>query len=213
MEMNITEGKNKPAVFRMNRKAMYVKSGAMERTVVRKMATPELRETLSCFGSRVCAFTLDRHGKELKRTPAGKLPATFSQHGLIDNARVFHPPFYRDRKSWSVKQRLPMGSGRYGKGKLTYRVLRTTTDGRLAAVQVTGTLAAEDFTGAQQLKIRNVVYEVSGTQTFNLKRNCWVSGSLDVKVSFDTYQDETKAASATSTMTLTLEEEKGKDKR
>lgn len=209
VETRITEGKKpKPAVVRMNRKALYINSGAMEKTVLRKMATPELRETLSWFDAPVCTFTLDANGKEIKRVPVATMPVTFHQYGFLDNSRVFHAPFRVSQKTWTADRRMPMGSGRYGKGTLTYTVLRTTTDGRLAAVQVSGSLKGKDFVGAEQIQIRNISYTVSGMQTYDLRRGCWTGGTLDLKAAFDSYFDEKKVASTESTTSLTLEEMK-----
>ena len=179
----------------------------VEKTITKvEDASAALKKMLKdSYGTPIYQFEVDENqeetkGKSVARTGANEM----IRNGQIENARLFHQPFYASKKTWKAPGKVSIGNGNYAKGELTFE--KQKAKGDLIPVKVSGKLKA---TGKQNgLDIKDGNYEITGVQNFNTKTNEFESGQHDCKVSFKLYQGAQKVAESTGTMTITLKKTK-----
>ncbi len=138
------------------------------------------------FDTPLCTMILDDDGREVARQttvdPGAKMVL---DEGVIANTRLFHGPFPAEKKTWQAPAEISMGGGRLAKGTLEYTVLDRPPADRVTppeqvAVRVTGQLAGGDDEGPAGRDL--VTYRFDGTQVYDRKQGCWISGKFDVGV-------------------------------
>lgn len=160
------------------------------------------------FDKTLAEMTLDGEGKETARTITGTGGANaLLDNGAIENARFFHPRFTAD-KSWISNRKISVGNGRFAEGELRYekvdpaQAVAETAKG-LVKVKVSGELKNAGFKQGPTA-MRNMVYAVSGSQLYDPERKAWVSGSLEIKVSWDILGPKGEKGQASGAMALAL---------
>ncbi|MBX9583540.1 MAG: hypothetical protein K2X87_24830 [Gemmataceae bacterium] len=174
-------------------------------TVKAADAPPPLKAMLAdSFGPPVCTLTVDRDGTETAREVTDRPGAKgLIDNGMVANATLFHPPLPAGGvKPWTAARSVGMGEGGEAAGELTYTPQPGGKDGEVV-VKVAGTLAKDRHEAGPKV-IRNARYKVTGTQTYSPAKGGWVSGRLDLDVSFDLEVGGKPVGSAKGTMTVTL---------
>ncbi|NLE58732.1 MAG: hypothetical protein GX616_10250 [Planctomycetes bacterium] len=174
-------------------------------------ASDELKKTpRDSFDVPLCILQVDASGKETRRTVvAGAGAKSMVDNGMIANALLFHPPFPPQRKEWQADAEFSTGNGGSAQGKLTY----TTVPGRgpRRLFKVSGKCSRESFRLPDKpLTMKDVLFVVSGEQTYDPAQRAWVSGKLAVDVSFQMITDDQTTTSAKGKMTLSCEESPGR---
>jgi hypothetical protein len=190
----------------MNREKLTTTEAAKSIEVPFDKAPDELKKILQdSFGVPVCKIQVDENGKEIRREVVASPGAKdLMDQGMIANARLFHPPFIPAQDEWSAASEISMGNGGFAKGKLTYKKAAGGKGGQ--SVKVTGTLTSEGFNlPGTRLAIKKAEYVVKGEQTFDPTQADWVSGNLDVDVSFEMTAGEKAVASAKGKMIVRLD--------
>jgi hypothetical protein len=136
------------------------------------------------FDVPLCKIQVDENGKVLKRTiVAGPGAQNLIDNGIVANCLLFHAPFLRDKNQWESDAEVSMGNGGYVKGKLNYTKAERGRGGQ--AVKVNGTLTNDRFVqAATGLTATNTKYVVNGEQTYDPAKKEWVTGKLNIDVSF-----------------------------
>lgn len=155
------------------------------------------------FTTPLAAIVLDEHGKETSRKIIAKPGAVaMVENGQVENARMFHAPFYADKKTWKSPVKMSLGNGNFASGPLTYKVKSTDSKTGNVTVEVSGKLNAKGKQGP--LDIVNAVYDVKGSQVFNPKKKDWDSAKYDIAIVFDLAQNGKTIANAKGTMKVGL---------
>ena len=155
------------------------------------------------FTTPLAAIVLDEHGKETSRKIIAKPGAVaMVENGQVENARMFHAPFYADKKTWKSPIKMSLGNGNFASGPLTYKVKSTDSKTGNVTVEVSGKLNAKGKQGP--LDIVNAVYDVKGSQVFNPKKKDWDSAKYDIAIVFDLAQNGKTIANAKGTMKVGL---------
>jgi len=145
---------------------------------------PEVQQRLSeCFDNPLYRIVVDADGLELRREKLVVGPASqlLTDNGIDANARMFHPPFYRDRDRWESTREVAMGNNSVASGPLTYEVTKRSPTG--AEVQVSGRLVVAQRPGPELTA--DVFYDVRGTQTYDTRLKEWVGGKWHLDVTME----------------------------
>lgn len=205
------DGKEAMNTFMSRAKVVNVIGGATEE-VPFKDAPDELKETLKdSFDTPLLKLGVDENGGVVKRTVlAGPGAKALQDNGVMANALLFHPPFFRDRDEWQAEVEVPMGNGGFARGKLTYKKVAGGKGGQ--AVRVTGTLGNKGFQPpGSPLTVRSAKYVVRGEQTYDPALREWSSGRLKMDVSFEMAAGEKQVGSAKGVMDMTFARAAGKE--
>ncbi len=162
-------------------------------------APPALQKILKEFDTPLAKVTLDAQGAESARELLVDKESVLLENGMVDNARLMHPPFPADQDRWESPAKLAMGNGQYAKGNLTYEKKGTRDDGTVE-VQVAGELKAEGKFGPADIKTG--IYKVKGEQAYDPASKTWKSGQLDIDVTLDLLVGGTPGGSTTGVMKL-----------
>jgi hypothetical protein len=183
-------------------------AAGQEVAVTYEQAPDSLKQIMrDTFGAPIFKLQVTENGNRVNgEVIAGPGASNFiTQKGLIAAARFFHPPFMYDQDQWSSKSEINMGYGGFAKGELSYE--KIGAENGQQAVRVSGTLGNEAYeVTTKSMTIRNAKYDVRGEQRFALAEGEWVSGKIEMNISFELTSGERHVASAHGTMTLTLRE-------
>jgi hypothetical protein len=166
--------------------------------------TEEQRKRLQDqFACPLVTLEVDASGNETKRTPSSADGAqSFIQTGAIQNLRMFHVPYLPTQDKWSSKVEISGGNGGYVAGDLNFE--KTTSDGNVQTVRVSGSLTNKKFDRANNMSVRNAVYEVQGSQNYDKSAKKWSSAKWDVKLKCDMFHNDDQIGDVTGTMQLEL---------
>ncbi|HZZ77047.1 MAG TPA: hypothetical protein VFE62_00930, partial [Gemmataceae bacterium] len=192
----------------MSRAKLVTLEGGQKREILFEDAPEPLKAMLrDTFQSPICKIKVDERGREIKREIVSNAGAKdLQKQGIIENARMFHPPYMSDKDEWSAVTEISMGNGGFAKGQLAYKKVPGGKNGQ--KVIVSGTLTNEGFDFPDQpIRIRKVKYIVRGEQTFDATRGHWTSGKLKIEASFEMASGEKQpVATAKGTILLTHQE-------
>lgn len=188
----------------LGRDGLRVVEGGQVREVPYEEADPATRAMIEDgYRHPVATIEVDAEGRERSRALSTRPGARDSlESGSVVNARMFHAPFPADGERWEAEREFSMGSGNVARGALTYTRGAAGPDGRVP-VTVSGTLKGAGRQGP--LEIRDAVYRVEGTQTFDPALGDWAAGELKIELSMDMLRGGRKLCSATGTILATLE--------
>jgi hypothetical protein len=140
-------------------------------------APPPLKSLMQdTFETPICILEFDDAGKETKRkVVAGPGAKALVENGQIENALIFHPPFFKDKDKWDAPCSISMGNGGFVRGPLTY-------EKNGDAVKVSGILTIKNQKLNGPVVAKDVRYIIKGQQKFDVKRMEWASGNLTIDV-------------------------------
>lgn len=185
----------------MGRDTLLIREGGETKSMTRATAPREALAILDGFGAPLAVIKLDPEGGEVgRRFMAGKGP--MADPAMVDNTRIFHPNFPRDRAAWDAPAVFPLGKGQKAKGTLHYVKRKPPGDGGPVFVDVSGVLAVQGMLG--KATIKSGTYKVSGTQTYDPALGEWVAGDLDVTMSFDATAPDGAPVKGGGTVALTM---------
>lgn len=140
-------------------------------------APPQLKSLMQdTFEAPLCILEFDAAGKETKRNiVAGPGAKSLLENGQIENALIFHPPFFKDKDKWDAPCSISMGNGGFVRGPLTYEKM---ADG----YSVSGILSAKNQKLAGPVTAKEVRYVVKGKQKYDAKLLEWSAGTLNIQV-------------------------------
>ncbi len=196
-----SEGKVISEVQLSRAEAKFQQGDQKPDTVTFERAPKELKATLSQFNEPMARIETDANGAETSRVILVEKESTFVENGIVDNTRLFHPPFPAGRETWDAPCRLSMGEGQFASGNLTYRNIGTGPDGTVQ-VSVAGELKPVLRPGGD---IRDGSYKVTGEQLFDPARNAWVSGRWTIDVLLNMQAEGQATGTANGTMELKLQ--------
>jgi hypothetical protein len=166
-----------------------------------EQAPAQLQKVLREFDTPLARLKLDARGSEAERKLLVDEDAMLIESGMIDNTRLFHPPFAPDQDRWEAPAKLALGSRQFARGSLSYQKAGTDDEGNIK-VQVSGDLKAEGKFGPTDIKTG--LYRVKGEQLYDPNSNSWVAGRLDVELTLELLTGGNPAGTSTGTMRLTL---------
>lgn len=167
-------------------------------------APPAAQEILrDTFGPPLCRIEIDaKQGTELgRKIVAGPGAKSSIENGMIENALLFHPPYFADRDSWQIERRFSMGAGGYADGTLTY----TKSADEPNVFVIRGELTNPLFQPAAGQGVKDAKYVVNGKQIFDAERRAWSVGEMTADVSFTILEGEEPAGSAAGVIRLEFE--------
>jgi hypothetical protein len=188
----------------MDKDRLYNKQQGTVQEVTRDKAGADQKQRMDdLFTKAFFTYTVDKEGKELKRT----LSAAPTARPLVDNgtaslARLFHPPFPSSKDKWEAPAEVNIGGDAYVRGQLTYEKAGPAGDG-LVKVRVSGTLTNRE---AQRggLTMKDVVYKVQGEDVYDTRRAQWQSGKLVMDVSYAVYSGDQELGSSRGQISASL---------
>jgi hypothetical protein len=164
-------------------------------------APPAMKKVLDEFGKPLARIGLDKDGGEAGRTLLVEPTATLVEHGVLDNCRLFHPPFPAEAESWDAPAKVAFGSGQFAVGTLHYEKAGKTDDG-LERVTVGGELkGAGKIQGGE---VADATYKVDGLEFYDPGAKAWASGLLKIDMSFKIVTPSQPLGSASGTMEVRL---------
>lgn len=192
--------------IRMAKKGMSLTQQGQKREIPYDKAPKPQQEMLDTFGSPIMKVTLDANGKETKRELVNKSQAAknLQKDGMLKNARLFHPEF-SSKKEWTSKREIAMGNGNVITGDLKYVKSDKAAANGNTVVNVSGTMTKKSMASGG-ITMENIKYVVTGKEEYDPKKKIWVSGALNIVVSWDVKTPGGNGkASGTMKVTLTTE--------
>jgi hypothetical protein len=185
----------------MNRDAILIRERGETKNVKRADAPAEALAILDSFGTSLAVSKLDAEGGEVSRR-AKPVAGPLADPAIVENTRIFHPKFARDRDSWDAPAVFPLGKGQQARGTLHYaKRKRVGTDGPVF-VDVSGDLSVQGMMG--KARITKGTYRVEGTQTYDPALGEWVAGDLSVAITMDAALPDGTPVKGGGTTTLTM---------
>ena len=193
----------------MSRAKMVNVQGGKTDEVSYDAAPDALKKMLrDSFDVPVYKLQVDQNTKELKRTVvAGEGAKDLIANGLVANALLFHPPFYRDQEKWTADSEVTMGNGGFARGRLQYQKVSSGPAG--IVFKVSGTLANESFQ-MPPVTIKNATYVVNGEETYDPRQREWVAGKMTMDITYKLWANNQDVGGTSGTMVLTFQEMDGK---
>lgn len=182
MTMTATMNGREASHAEMSRSGIVSRERGQDKTMGREGAAPKLLALLDQFEAPLAVFTLDPEGAEVRRELKFE-EGPLIDSDLVDNTRIFHPKFSRDKAEWDAKALFPLGKGQKARGTLHYaKRPGKRADGRVE-VAVNGRLEVSGKMG--QAAIKKGDYKVSGVQVYDPALGDWDSGKLTVDMEFE----------------------------
>jgi hypothetical protein len=201
LELTVSsEGKTISEVSLSRQEARFKQGDQRAETLAYDRAPRELKATLDQFGKPMARFRAATLGNEPARELLVPESSSFVENGIVENTRLFHPPFPDGQRVWEAPARLSMGEGQFATGTLHYEKLGIGPDGT-ERVKVTGELKPQPRSGGD---IRGGSYQVSGEQAFDLARRVWTSGQMTIDVTLELQSNGHATGIATGKMELVL---------
>ena len=180
--------------------------------ISRDKADPALKEELEAtYGTPLSRAILDETGAETNVTILARPGAKkVLQGGLLNGIRQFHPPYsYSATREWTTDEEIPMGNGGTVRGALTFKKMKPSDTGsgqpRLSVVTVSGQLTNAEFHPTNGPTHKNIIFQVSGTQTYDTTLQEWTAANLTMAITLDLYDGDKKTGTTTGTIHSTLE--------
>ncbi len=108
---------DKASTSHFDRNEFRSKDGAQDRHTAYDQAPPGLRRLMEDYDRPVATIEVDSEGSETGRALKIDAKSLFITNGTIDIARIFHVRFPGDKDRWEAPAKLPMGGGRYARGR------------------------------------------------------------------------------------------------
>lgn len=153
--------------------------------VLAENAPDQLKSMLQdSFGIPICKLSLDENGNVVKKEMLKENGASpVASEDMVANAMLFHPSYSADDASWDSETRMGMGNGGFVTGDLTYT--RGTPNGESIPFTVKGDLSKESIQMPNvPFILKDVVYKVTGTQTYDSKTKQWQDGKFNIDISY-----------------------------
>jgi hypothetical protein len=163
-------------------------------------APERIKTALAEFDQTAALIEVDAEGGEVARSPRIPTSSLLFESGMIENSRLFHPRFPKDKDRWSAPAVISMGKGQSARGTLTYRKLGLVESGKSLRVEVKGELSADGKSG--EATVKNSKYTVAGEQVFDLTDREWVSGDWKIDLTFESEFKNEPVGSATGSMVV-----------
>jgi hypothetical protein len=172
--------------FRVGRDWARIRQNGRDEEISYPAAQPGLRRMMDEFGRTIASIILDAEGGELGRTLSLSAGSALADNGVVENARMFHVRFPRDKDRWEAPSTFTMGNGQYARGTLRYEKLPPTPGAGLndpVRVKVSGTLKTGDVAMGPNT-FKGGAFRVAGEQVYDPAEREWRSGDLRVDASF-----------------------------
>ncbi len=204
LQVKVESDKNLLMESRMNQKeAMFLQGNQSRQSIPYAKAPANLKQMLDMFGKPAAEIQVDSNGAETGRNVLVDASSPFVESGIIDNTRIFHPPFPADKDQWEAPVRFSIGGGQFAQGTLKYQK-DGEGPGGTTKVKISGELKAEGKTGVGEIK--NGTYKVEGSELYDPSKSAWVSGQIKANMALDVLSEGQPAGSVQGAMTLTLDE-------
>jgi hypothetical protein len=200
-----SEGKTISDVSLSRREASFKQGDQRADKLTYDRAPKELKATLDQFDKPMARYRAGGGADETARELLVPESSSFVENGIVDNTRLFHPPYPADRSAWEAPARLSMGEGQFAAGTLHYEKAGAGPGGA-ERVKVSGELKPQIKPGGD---IRDGSYKVSGEQFYDPGRGVWASGRLTIDVTLELQSEGHATGTASGTMELNLEPEAG----